>query len=98
MLPEEPLVPGVENVAVFKILKNSARNCSDMRSLMGVSFTSEKSMFHQPGPVNVFRPRLPGAICTAVPFEITVGVEKKPSLTPLLTLTAFENICGPLRV
>ena len=76
------------------MLKNSARNCSVVDSVIFVSFMTEKSRFHQPGPVNVSRPKLPGVGSTALPSTglVTVGRPKNPSPRPLLLpITAVEK-------
>jgi hypothetical protein len=50
---------GVLKFARFSRLKISARNYSCSRSLIAVSFNTEKSHVASPGPMNVSRPALP---------------------------------------
>src|SRR3984893_17331442 len=66
---------GTEKLLRFKILQDSARNCTLKFSeiaLTGMFFNSEKSRFERPGPVRMFRPALPRRLkhCGKVP---TVG-------------------------
>src|ERR1700674_4204545 len=53
---------GTEKFARFKILKNSARNCtlksSEIR-LTWLFLNTEKSRFAVPGPIRILRPALP---------------------------------------
>jgi len=72
------IVPfGVANVVWLKMLKNSARNWNFKNSVNSVSLTTEKSKFHQPGPVAVLRPRFPGAVCSVLPAAfVPVGLLK----------------------
>src|ERR1700686_4749582 len=67
---------GTVKLARFRILKNSARNCTLKLSeilLTGLFLNSEKSKFERPGPVRMLRPELPlrlkhcGGVPTAVP-------------------------------
>lgn len=65
----EVFVPEVDDVKVIKFgvlkfarlsrLKISARNCSANRSCSVVVLNAEKSQVARPGPINVFRPKLP---------------------------------------
>src|ERR1700704_307890 len=60
VLPSPKL--GTLKLAWFRILKNSARNCTLKLSeilLMELFLTTEKSRFIKPGPINVLRPTLP---------------------------------------
>src|ERR1700704_6799619 len=60
VLPSPKL--GTLKLAWFRILKNSARNCTLKLSeiLLRLLFlTTEKSRFVKPGPINVLRPTLP---------------------------------------
>src|SRR5712664_2354755 len=60
VLPSPKL--GTLKLAWFRILKNSARNCTLKLSeifLMWLFLTTEKSRFIKPGPTNVLRPTLP---------------------------------------
>ena len=59
-LPEDELrVPGSRKFAWLKILKNSARNCSFHRSLIGMFLAKFTSKFNIPGPLTIPLPTLP---------------------------------------
>jgi len=65
-------VTGTAKLAWFKILKNSARNCTLKVSeifLIGLFLNTEKSSSERPGPVRMFRPALPRRLkhCGGVP-------------------------------
>src|SRR5579863_5686385 len=72
MSPAEGLIAGAEPGVIeytvvlggpkferFKILKNSARNCRLVFSVMPVFLKTEKSTFASPGPVSVPLPKFP---------------------------------------
>src|ERR1700680_5266083 len=76
-------VTGTAKFARFKILKNSARNCtvkfSEIR-LIELFLNTEKSRFTIPGPVKILRPALPRRLkhcgygtVTGLPFESLNG-------------------------
>jgi hypothetical protein len=53
---------GTAKLARFRMLKNSARNCTLKFSeilLIGLFLNTEKSRFESPGPVRMLRPALP---------------------------------------
>jgi len=55
-------VTGTAKLAWFRMLKNSARNCTLKLSeifLMGTFLNMEKSRFDVPGPIRMLRPELP---------------------------------------
>ena len=52
-------VSGVPKLARLNRLKNSARNCRLVPSVIRVFLISEKSTVAKPGPITVFRPKLP---------------------------------------
>src|SRR5262245_18637318 len=59
VLPTCATRPGWPKFAWLKISKNSARNCTRRLSEIRVFFRTEKSVLLKPGPVIVFRPKLP---------------------------------------
>src|SRR5579863_5608732 len=86
--------PGVENVAWFRMLKNSARNCNLNLSVRFVFLMSEKSKFENPGPTKVLRPKFPGLARTRLPVTGLVTVFT-PKYASGLAITALEKYCGP---
>ena len=63
---------GTAKLVRFKILKNSARNCTLKFSeilVMGLFLNTEKSRFDVPGPISILRPAFPRRLkhCGAVP-------------------------------
>src|ERR1700737_4279452 len=87
---------GTAKLGRFKILNNSARNCTLKFSEIRVTelfLNTEKSRFASPGPVRILRPALPRRLkycgyrtATGLPFESLYGV--------LLQLSVQKPILG----
>ncbi len=75
---ENTVVFGGPKLAWFSTLKNSARNCRLMRSVMAVVLNNDASTSAKPGPVYTPRPRFPN-----VP---AVGRHERLRIEPLIRI------------